>query len=176
MNMNPELYRRMNYIGLAIWLVLFWVLIPFNIIKKFPLVIVGYIYTVMIIIANIKLIGNYENIDMGNDLRETSTSMMKYINDKAVQVSAATFTVALIAKDIFKITFYKDLIYFMIFTMVFGVGINIPIFLVMNQKNELIKNKYNKIIAIVHNISLSYSVGFMICTFMILINKVYLYK
>ena len=176
MNMNPELYRRMNYIGLAIRLVLFWVLIPFNIIKKFTLVIVGYIYTVMIIIANIKLIGNYENIDMGNDLRETSTSMMKYINDKAVQVSAATFTVALIAKDIFKITFYKDLIYFMIFTMVFGVGINIPIFLVMNQKNELIKNKYNKIIAIVHNISLSYSVGFMICTFMILINKVYLYK
>ena len=176
MNINPKLYRIMNYVGLSIWLVLFWVLIPFKIIKKYPLVIVGYVYTFIIIIANIMLIGNYENIDMGNDLQETSTSMMKYINDKAVQVSAATFTLALIAKDIFKITFYKDLIYFMIFTMVFGVGVNIPIFLVLNQKNELIKNKYNKIIAIVHNISLSYSVGFMICSFMILINKVYLYK
>ena len=61
----------------------------------------------------------------------------------------------------------------MIYTMIFGVGVNIPIFFVTNQKNDAIKNKYNKILAIIHNISLSYSVGFMICAFMMVISRVY---
>ena len=173
MKINSNLYKNINLIGLAVWIVIFLALIPFRIIKKYPLILAGYIYTAAIIIVNINLIGSYDNIEMGNDLKETSTSMMKYINDKAVQVSAATFTVALIAKDIFNIYFYKDLVYFMIYTMVFGVGVNIPIFFVTNQKNDTIKNKYNKILAIIHNISLSYSVGFMICAFMLMISKVY---
>ena len=57
--MDPKISRDINLYGLLIWLVLFWILIPFKLVKQYPIVLVGYVYTIFILLTNYLLIGNY---------------------------------------------------------------------------------------------------------------------
>lgn len=172
--MKPESSKKINIVGILIWVVLFWILIPNQIIKKYPLVLVGFFYTIFILLLNTLFIGNYTYKKTGSDFKKHNfMDIMKLINEKAVHVSTATFAMALVSREIFKISFYKELVIFMIYTLIFGVGVIIPIYFLSNQKNSSIIFRYNEIIARIRNVSLSYSVGFMVSSFMIALNKIY---
>lgn len=164
-----------NIIGIIIWIPLFFILIPTRIIIKYPLTLIGYIYTIFILYINYKLKGNVTNENSKSDFNEDVLKIVNLINTKAVQVSTAIFALALATKDMFRINFYKDLLIFMIYTLIFGVGIIVPIYFVSNQtKYDL--SKYNENINRIRNVSLSYSIGFMMAGFMIAINRIYKLK
>lgn len=172
--MEPKYSKKINIVGIILWLMLYWILIPNQIISKYPLVLIGFFYTIFILLLNTLFIGDYTNKKTGSDFKEHDfMSIMKLINEKAVHVSTATFAMALVSREIFKIKFYKELVIFMIYTLIFGVGVIIPIYFFSNQKNDSVIFRYNEIIARIRNVSLSYSVGFMISSFMIAINKIY---
>ena len=164
-----------NLIGILIWIPLFFILIPLRIIIKYPLTLIGYLYTVFILYANYKLTGKPTNQELQSDFSEDTLKIVNMVNTKAVQVSTAIFALALATKDMFRINFYKDLLIFMIYTLIFGVGIIVPIYFISNQtKYDL--SRYNEIINRVRNVSLSYSIGFMMAGFMIAINRIYKIK
>ena len=166
---------QINTIGIAIWIPLFFILIPFRIIKKYPLTLVGFIYTIIILHLNNKLIGNVSSKNSKADFDEDTISIVNMVNTKAVQVSTAIFALAIATKDIFRITFYKDLLIFMIYTLIFGVGLIVPIYFISNQtKFDL--SKYNEMINRLRNVALSYSIGFMMAGFMVAINRIYKLK
>jgi hypothetical protein len=171
--MTPDQSRNINWLGIFIWMILFWVLIPFNVIKRYPIVLIGYFYTIFILLMNIFLVGNYDDKKQGSDFATNTVDLMSYINEKAIHVSTATFAIALVSREVFKINFYKELLIFMIYTLIFGVGIILPIYFISNQKNNDVIYKNNEIIARIRNISLSYSVGFMISTFIMALNRIY---
>ena len=77
------------------------------------------------------------------------------------------------SKEVFKKDFHKEIIIFMIYALIFGVGIIIPIYFVSNFKNKEKANDINILLARLRNISLSYSVGFMICAFLIALQRIY---
>ena len=163
---------EINTIGIAIWIPLFFILIPFRIIKKYPLTLIGFIYTIIILHLNNKLIGNVSGKNNKSDFDEDTISIVNMVNTKAVQVSTAIFALAIATKDIFRVTFYKDLLIFMIYTLIFGVGIIVPIYFISNQtKFDL--SRYNEIINRIRNVALSYSIGFMMSGFMVAINRMY---
>ena len=164
-----------NIIGIIIWIPLFFILIPTRIITKYPLTLIGYIYTIFILYINYKLKGNVTNENSKSDFNEDVLKIVNLINTKAVQVSTAIFALALATKDMFRINFYKDLLIFMIFTLIFGVGIIVPIYFISNQ-NKYDLSKYNENINRIRNVSLSYSIGFMMSGFMIAINRIYKLK
>ena len=177
--MDPKNSKIINIVGILIWVVLYWILIPNKIIEKYPLVLIGFFYTIFILLINTFFIGSYykkngSNLNTGSDFKEHNfLDVVKLINEKAVHVSTATFAMALVSREIFKINFYKELVIFMIYTLIFGVGVIIPIYFLSNQKNNSVIFRYNEIIARIRNVSLSYSVGFMISSFMIAINRIY---
>ena len=63
----------------------------------------------------------------------------------------------------------------MIYTLIFGVGLIVPIYFISNQtKFDL--SKYNEKINRIRNVALSYSIGFMMAGFMVAINRIYKLK
>ena len=77
-----------------------------------------------------------------------------------------------ITKDMFKSTIYRHLLSFMMYTLIFGVGIISPIYFISDVSKDKL-TKYNEILLRLRNISLSYAIGFMICTYMLIINRLY---
>jgi len=166
---------EINSIGIVIWIPLFFILIPFRIIKKYPLTLIGYIYTIIILYLNHRLIGNVGEEHNQSDFDEDTISIVNMVNSKAVQVSTAIFALALATKDMFRINFYKDLLIFMIYTLIFGVGIIVPIYFISNQ-TKVDLSRYNEKINRIRNVALSYSIGFMMAGFMVAINRIYTLK
>ena len=170
---NP---KTINIIGIIIWTILFFFLVPFKIIKKYPLIILGYFYTCFIIITNYILIGNNNSENKTSDFTNNTMDIVNVLNSKAIEVSTATFAIALATKEIFKIKVYKHLLLFMIYTLIFGVGIMSPIYFISNVSVQKLK-KYNENLLRIRNISLSYSIGFMFTTYMLIITRIYqIYK
>jgi len=170
---NPKL---INIIGIIIWILLFFFLVPFKIIKKYPLIILGFFYTCFIIITNYILIGNNNSENKTSDFTNNTMDIVNILNSKAIEVSTATFAIALATKEIFKIKVYKHLLLFMIYTLIFGVGIMSPIYFISNVSPQKLKN-YNENLLRIRNISLSYSIGFMFSTYMLIITRIYeIYK
>ena len=170
---NP---KTINIIGIIVWTILFFFLVPFKIIKKYPLIILGYFYTCIIIFTNYILIGNNNSENKTSDFTNNTMDIVTIINSKAIEVSTATFAIALATKSIFKINVYKHLLLFMIYTLIFGVGIMSPIYFISNVSPEKLK-KYNEILLRIRNISLSYAIGFMFVTYMLIITRIYeIYK
>ena len=170
---NP---KTINIIGIIIWTILFFFLVPFKIIKKYPLIILGYFYTCFIIITNYILIGNNNSENKTSDFTNNTMDIVNVLNSKAIEVSTATFAIALATKEIFKIKVYKHLLLFMIYTLIFGVGIMSPIYFISNVSPQKLK-KSNEFLLRLRNISLSYSIGFMFATYMLIITRIYeIYK
>ena len=167
--------RDINIIGIAIWVPLFFILIPFRIIYKYPLTIIGYLYTIGILYINYKLTGKESSQGSNSDFNQDTLKIVNMVNTKAVQVSTAIFALALATKDMFRINFYKDLLIFMIYTLIFGVGIIVPIYFMSNQ-TKVDLSLYNEKVNRIRNVSLSYSIGFMMAGFMIAINRIYKIK
>ena len=46
--MEPESTKKINLIGIFIWTILYFVLVPFKIIREYPIIVIGYLYTVFI--------------------------------------------------------------------------------------------------------------------------------
>lgn len=171
--MGPNLARKINIIAIILWIVLFFNLVPIKLITTYPLILVGFSYTILILVINIKLIGNYGNQSSSDFKNNNSLELVQFINNKAVQVSTTTFALALASKEIFKLNFYKDLLLFMIYTLIFGVGLIMPIYFISNHKTGVKVSKYNEFLSRLRSVSLSYSVGFMICSFMLVLNRIY---
>ena len=174
--MDNKVSKKINYIGILVWLILFPLIIPLRLFKNYPLIILGYLYTIFIITINIYFIGdkkkNY-NSDLNNSKDPNrGLDLVNLINNKAIQVSTAIFALALATNNILKKETYKQLLLFMIYTLIFGVGIIIPIYFISNTTKTK-RNKINHMLIRIRNISLSYSVGFMISGFMLVISSIY---
>jgi hypothetical protein len=167
--------KLLNIGGLILWNILFFCLVPIKLIKTYPLIIIGYIYTSLIIVTNYLFIGSNKSEDSATDFHETKY-IVEIINSKAIEVSTATFAIAFATKDMFKINIYRHLLSFMMYTLIFGVGIISPIYFISDVSKDKL-TKYNEILLRLRNVSLSYAIGFMICTYMLIINRLYdLYK
>ena len=173
--MNPEVGRNINIYGIITWLFLFWILVPFHLIKKYPFIILGFLYTICILFINYKFVGNdiikdNNEVDFNDDHTHDT---IRIINNKAVQVSTAIFALAVASKEIFKKELQKELLIFMVYTLVFGVGIIVPIYFVSNFKNKEKVYDINIYLARIRNVSLSYSVGFMVCAFIVILQRLF---
>ena len=173
--MKPEVGRKINLYGIFIWCVFFWVLVPFKIVKNNPFIILGFLYTILILFINYRFIGKdvikYEDeVDFNN--RHTYDTI-NLINNKAVQVSTAIFALSIACKDIFKEDLSRELLIYIIYTLVFGVGIVVPIYFISNFKKKEKVYNLNIYLARIRNVSLSYSVGFMICAFVIVLQRLF---
>ena len=173
--MKPKDAKLINVIGAILWTFIFPVVTPYDLIKKYPYILLGYIYPLIIIGLNYILIGNYEVLsDDEIDFKDENTlELINILNNKAIQISTAIFALGIVSKEVFKKDFHKEIIIFMIYALIFGVGIIIPIYFVSNFKNKEKANDINIVLARVRNISLSYSVGFMICAFLIALQRIY---
>ena len=170
---NPKI---VNIIGIVLWTVLFFFLVPLSVIRKYPLIILGYFYTCFIIFTNYILIGKNDSNTGASDFNNNTMDIVNILNSKAIEVSTATFAIALATKEIFKIKVYKHLLLFMIYTLIFGVGIMSPIYFISNVSSEQLK-KNNEFLLRLRNISLSYAIGFMFSTYMLIITRIYeIYK
>ena len=161
--------KKINLYGGIVWIFLFFILVPMNLIKQYPIVLIGYIYTLFILLINYLLIGNKnDNLDEQDfkDVYKVGT----FINTKAFQISTAIFALSMSAKNIFKIEFNKYILLFIIYTLLFGVGIVLPSYFVSNQKNNN-TTLINRSLIRLRNVSISYSIGFMISGFMIILQK-----
>ena len=162
----------LNYLGIIVWVGLYPVLVPHKFIKEHPFILVGFFYTIFILGLNILLNGGYTKKNKKSDFNKNSAlKILDLINTKAVRVSTAIFALAIATKSVFP--FYKDVLILLIYTLLFGVGVIIPIYFVTNQKKQETVNIHNEFLARIRNISLSYSVGFMISGFIFVISKLY---
>ena len=166
--MNKSL---INIVGVIVWIILFYNFVPISLIKKYPLILVGFVYVIFIILTNYLLIGD-ENENTVSDYDDNIINLVTLINRKAVEVSTATFAIALATKDFFKVKIYKYILLFMIYTLIFGVGIIAPVYIISNvSKYKLIQ--LNTTLITIRNVSLSYSIGFMISTYMLIISRIF---
>jgi hypothetical protein len=166
--MNKSL---INIVGVIVWIILFYNFVPISLIKKYPLILVGFVYVIFIILTNYLLIGD-ENENTVSDYDDNIINLVTLINRKAIEVSTATFAIALATKDFFKIKIYKYILLFMIYTLIFGVGIIAPVYIISNvSKYKLIQ--LNTTLITIRNVSLSYSIGFMISTYMLIISRIF---
>ena len=162
----------LNYIGIAIWIVLYPLLVPTRYYTEQPLILIGFFYTILILVLNIFFNGGYTKDNKKSDFNKNSAlSILDLINTKAVQVSTAIFALAIATKEVFP--FYKDVLILLIYTLLFGVGVIIPIYFITNQKKQKTIDIHNEFLARIRNISLSYSVGFMVSGFIFVICKLY---
>lgn len=168
--MTSELTKKINLIGIFIWTILYFGLVPFKIIKEYPIIVIGYLYTVFIIFMNYTLVGDNKNNDEPDF--KNAIDINKLMNNKAMQVATAIFALSIAIKDIFKKSVTRYLLLFIVYTLVFGVGIMIPLYFISNH-NSITITKINKLLIILRNISLSYSLGFMISGLLIIINRIY---
>jgi hypothetical protein len=172
--MDPKISRDINLYGLLIWLVLFWILIPFKLVKQYPIVLVGYVYTIFILLTNYLLIGNDDvAAEDEQDFKNNSAILARLINDKAMQVSTAIFALAVATNTIFKKYFYREILLLIIYTLIFGVGFILPIYFVSNFKDSNTVAGINQILMRLRNVSLSYCVGFLVCGLMITIHRLF---
>jgi len=172
--MDPKISRDINLYGLLIWLVLFWILIPFKLVKQYPIVLVGYVYTIFILAANYLLIGNDDvAAEDEQDFKNNSAILARLINDKAMQVSTAIFALAVATNTIFKKYFYREILLLIIYTLIFGVGFILPIYFVSNFKDSNTVAGINQILMRLRNVSLAYCVGFLVCGLMITIHRLF---
>ena len=164
------MYKQINLIGIVFWIVLYFFLIPYKIIKKYPLIILGFLYTTFILFLN------YNNLDDYNkysDLNQSTFKLIDIVNTKAVHVATAVFALAIATKNIFKKQFDKFLLKLIIFTLLFGVGMIIPIYFIGNNDKKILIEKNNELL-IIRNVFLSYSIGFMVSAFMLVLNRIYI--
>ena len=172
--MDPKISRDINLYGLLIWLVLFWILIPFKLVKQYPIVLVGYVYTIFILLTNYLLIGNDDvAAEDEQDFKNNSAILARLINDKAMQVSTAIFALAVATNTIFKKYFYREILLLIIYTLIFGVGFILPIYFVSNFKDSNTVAGINQILMRLRNVSLAYCVGFLVCGLMITIHRLF---
>tara|TARA_Y100000389_G_C17465294_1_gene524935 strand:+ start:4524 stop:5048 length:525 start_codon:yes stop_codon:yes gene_type:complete len=161
-----------NICGIIIWVILYPLLVPTRYFKEHPVMLIGFFYTIIILVVNILLNGGYTGKNKKSDFNKKSTlKILDLINTKAVQVSTAIFALAISTKEIFP--FYKDVLILLIYTLLFGVGVIIPIYFITNQKKQNTISKHNELLARVRNVSLSYSVGFMVSGFVFVISNLY---
>jgi len=169
--MDPSNINIINISGIILWIILFFCLVPFQLISKYPLILIGFVYVIFIILINYLLTGK-EKKEAVSDYDDNILTLVSMINRKAIEVSTATFAIALATKNFFKIKIYKYILLFMIYTLIFGVGIISPIYIITNvSKNKLLK--YNTTLIALRNISLNYGIGFMIATYMLIISRIF---
>ena len=163
--------KLLNIGGIILWNILFFSLVPIKLIKTYPLIILGYIYTNIIIVTNYLFIGKNKSKDSATDFDNTMY-IVEILNSKAIEVSTATFAIAFATKDMFNKNIYRFLLLFMLYALIFGVGIISPIYFISDVSKDKL-DKYNETLLRLRNISLSYAIGFMICTYMLIINRLY---
>ncbi len=174
--MNPKIPKDINLYGLLIWLVLFWILIPFRLVKQYPIILVGYVYTIVILIINYLFIGNDDiSVQEEEDFKD-KPFVSKLLNDKATEISTAIFALAVATNTLFKNLFYKDLLLLITYTLIFGVGFILPIYFISNIKDANKVKEMNIILMRIRNVSLSYCVGFLVCGLMITIHRLFQLK
>ena len=87
-----------------------------------------------------------------SDLDNNIIDIVKIINDKEIHIATCIFALSIATKKISKIKVYKELLLFMIYTLIFWCMYILPIYLVSNQtKNNLYK--YNKLLTRIRTIS-----------------------
>lgn len=175
--MDSDKSKNVNLYGLIIWVVLFWILVPFRLVKRYPIILIGYFYTIFILAVNYFLIGDdvveaTDEVDF--DVKPITLATL--FNNKIMQISTAVFAIAVSTKSFFKSIFYKDLLLFILYTLIFGVGLIIPIYFISNFKDKTKVLESNMLLMRMRNVSLSYSVGFMVCGFMLTLNRLFVMK
>ena len=98
---------------------------------------------------------------------------IKEVNSRAIQVASVAFAIAISIKGLFPKALLKEIILFLMLTLLFGAAIIIPIYFISNQKDNEEVYIRNQFLARLRNISLSYSLGFLVATIIIvLINTI----
>lgn len=161
------MYEKINLIGLLVWPIIYFSLIPYKVIVKNPLILIGLFYVCVILYFNYKMLHTKAKY---SDLSTNTHVLVEIINTKAVHVATATFALALASKSIFEEDFDKEVLRLIIYILIFGVGMIIPIYFISNNDSEKFKN-HNKSLIVLRNVFLTYSIGFMTSAFFLILNK-----
>ena len=165
---NRKLSKTINMLGLIIWVILYFTVIPVSFIKKYPLILIGFFYSFIIQLTNYLLIGN-ESVDQKDEIDFRNENILKYnemMNDKVIQISTTIFALSIAAETIFKKGILKEQYIFIVFSLIFGVGMIAPIYFISNYKKSEQEN-FNFRILRIKNVFLNYSLGFMMSSFML---------
>lgn len=159
--------KKINLIGLILWVFIYFSLIPYNILKKYPLALIGFFYSFILLLTNYLLIGDVINTSGEADF--TRTNNLQYsnlLNDKSLQIATIIFAITTASEKILKKDILKDKYIFVILTLILGIGIILPVYFVSNFSSNTEDNIKFAILRI-KNIFLNYAIGFMMSNFMI---------
>ena len=161
------LNHNINIYGIIVWIILYALAVPLKLIKKYPLILLGFLYVIIILTANQLLIGKH-NTRSEKEVEFTYTNI-KEVNSRAIQVASVAFAIAIAIKGLFSKSLSKEIILFLMLTLLFGAAIIIPIYFISNQKDNEEVYVRNQFLARLRNISLSYSLGFLVATIIIVL-------
>lgn len=161
-------HKLINIFGVILWIVLFALFVPIKLIKKIPYLLLSLVYVIVILLANTSLIGNHIN----NHEIEFSYDNINQLNGRSYQIASVTFALALASSSLFSNKQYKDILKFMVLTLVFGPCLILPIYFMSNRKNNDEIEKINILITRIRNVFLSYSVGFLMISCSIILFEI----
>ena len=163
---NP---KTLNNVGIVLWAIIYFLLVPKHIIKHYPLIILGLIYPIFILTMNNFLTGNTD--DDTQDKTEFSSGNLNLLNEKSMYISSALFAIAVAIQNIFSKEFGKKILVYITCALFFGPGIILPIYFISDTNDKDKIYQYNKFFMRIRNIALTFSIGFMICVFTLILNK-----
>jgi len=162
-----EVSKKINLFGLILWVIIYFSLVPYSLLKKYPLALVGFFYSFVLLLINYLLIGKTLKTVKEDDF--TNENILEYgtlLNDKVLHIATIIFAITIASEKIFKKEILKDQYIFIILSLIFGVGIILPIFLVSNFSINK-EDNINFAILRIKNVFLNYALGFMMSSFMI---------
>ena len=164
---GQKIAKKINLVGLILWVFIYFSLIPYNLLKKYPLALIGFFYSFILLLTNYLLIGDRINTSEEADFnRANNLQYSNLLNDKALQIATIIFAISISSEKIFKKKILKDKYIFVILTLILGVGIILPIYFVSNFSTNTEDNIKYAILRI-KNVFLNYAIGFMMSNFMI---------
>ena len=161
--------KIINNISILLWVIIYFSLVPMHIIKRYPMIILGLIYPIFILLINNFLTGKTD--DDTQDKTEFSSSNLGLLNEKSMYISSALFAIAVSIQNIFSKEFGKKILIYITCALFFGPGIILPIYFISDTSDKNKIYHYNKFFLRLRNVALTYSIGFMICVFTLILNK-----
>ena len=92
--MNIKESKIINIIGIILWIFIFFMIVPTNIIIDNPIILLGFVYTILILYLNIYFVGDKTSNNASN-LDTDSITLVNLLNNKAIEISSAVFAIAM---------------------------------------------------------------------------------
>ena len=169
--MKAQIVKNIYISGMLLWIIIVFTVIKINFIKETPIILLGLIYPIIILSVNIYFVGDTDT-NSKNEIDFTAQTPNTLFN-KSIAIATSIFALGiLMRKGILTNREFKQILFLMTLAILFGATI-IPVYFTSNQKDKNIIYRNSQLIRMFRNIALSYSVGLICASFLLLVYRAY---